>query len=148
MLMKAVVLALVIMALFSLYARLAPSDPARWHVDPMTADDPGASGVRWVPPEAPTFKASAEEVFAAFETAVMEAPRVTELARDGTWATFIFRSQVFGFPDYLSVKATKDSFETTLSVTSRLRFGASDVGVNRKRLERLLARTEELLAEG
>jgi len=65
-------------------------------------------------------------------------PRVSRLARDGTMATYVQRSAVFGFPDYISIHATPDGDGSTLSVYSRSRFGHSDLGVNKSRIERWL----------
>ena len=46
---------------------------------------------------------------------------------------------MFGFPDYTTVQHTGDQ----LKLFARLRFGKSDLGVNRKRLEAVLSRVVE-----
>ena len=121
------------------YIRLAPSSVARWHVDPRVAEDPGQGGVRVLPPDAPVFEAEPAAVMAAFDTVAMATPRVTRLAGNPATGhvTYVARSRVFGFPDYVTIKAlpVPDTGNTTVAILSRLRFGSSDLGVNRKRIE-------------
>ena len=104
------------------YVRLAPSDPARWHVDPTLAADPGNRGVLRRDPVA----------IADFDRIARAWPRVEVLA--GSVAeghiTYVVRSAVLGFPDYITAK--QDGAD--LVVLSRLRFGLADMGVNRARL--------------
>jgi uncharacterized protein (DUF1499 family) len=50
--------------------------------------------------------------------------------------TWVARSALWGFPDYITAEAGPKG----LAVWSRLRFGRSDLGVNRARLEDWLAR--------
>lgn len=120
------------------YVRLAPSDPARWNVDPETAQDPGAGGVlrRHATPLPP------EQAMALFAEATLAEPRTRGLAGSPEQGrmTFIARSKVFGFPDYITVTATATDSGSQLTILSRLRFGGSDLGVNRARLERILQR--------
>ena len=112
------------------YIRLAPSAAARWHVDPELAADPGPGGVRQV----------VQADIGDFHTAMMQEPRLQVLAGsvEAGHITYIARSKLFGFPDYVSVKQG----ETGLSVLSRLRFGVSDLGVNRARLKRVAKRLD------
>ncbi len=132
------VLLLVVVAATLVYFRFAPSDPGRWHVDPLTAPDPGKGNARIAPPDAPVFDMTPEELMAAFDRVAMAEPRVTRLAGsvgDG-FATYIARSRVFGFPDYISVRALPaDGGGATLAIFSRQRFGRDDMGVNGKRLD-------------
>lgn len=64
-------------------------------------------------------------------------PRTTVLA--GTPAdgriTWISRSKVIGFPDYVTAEAVAVSGGTQLDVYARQRFGSSDLGVNAARLK-------------
>lgn len=119
---------LIILAVAGLaWIRLAPSDPAVWHVDPMvTADQDLAGGVR-------RRIDGAADQFDALHAIILATPR-TELLAGGPEegrATYITRSQWFGFPDYTTVEA--DGGDLTL--WARLRFGQSDMGVNRARVE-------------
>lgn len=131
------------------YIRLAPSDPARWHVDPLTAADPGEGGVRLVPPDAPVLATTPEALMELFDTIALAEPRVTRLA--GSVAeghvTYVARTRIMGFPDYISVRALPSEGGATLAVISRLRFGRSDMGVNRARLDRWMAELGERVGE-
>ena len=112
-------------------ARMAPHDPDRWH-RPVTADSDQdmAGGAIRVIPAGPDALKRADAVMPAL-------PRTTRLAGsvDEMLITYVTRSRVFGFPDYTTLQQT----EGTLRAYARLRFGASDLGVNRRRLEQVLA---------
>jgi hypothetical protein len=120
------------------WVNLAPSDPARWHVDPTG----GASTGR--PNEARMVVAtslSPEAALAALTQAATAEPRVTVLAggpAEGL-VTYVQRSRIVGFPDYVSVRAEADGQGARLTFWSRSRFGHGDMGVNRARLERWTA---------
>jgi hypothetical protein len=119
---------------FMLYVRFAPSDPARWH-QPVaaTADEDRTGGAARV-------LDGGAEAFARIDEAARALPRTDVLA--GSLAegriTYVTRSKVFGFPDYTTVERDGN----TIRMFARLRFGSSDLGVNRARLERLLAAAE------
>ncbi|WP_108886067.1 DUF1499 domain-containing protein [Pseudoprimorskyibacter insulae] len=109
------------------WIRLAPSDVARWHVDPMvTVDQDLAGGVRRrIPGDAATFE--------RLHRIILETPRTEVLAgrpEDGR-VTYVTRSKAFGFPDYATVQLSDDALE----IWSRLRFGQSDLGVNKARVD-------------
>jgi uncharacterized protein (DUF1499 family) len=56
------------------------------------------------------------------------------------WTTYVLRSRVFGFPDYASVRVLDGAAGTSsLAIFARARFGRSDLGVNRARVEKWLA---------
>ncbi len=55
------------------------------------------------------------------------------------FVTYVQTSGLFGFPDYVSVRFIElDAGRSTLAVFSRSRLGQSDLGVNKKRVERWL----------
>jgi len=125
--------------------RLAPSDPARWHLRPEGAPPPGAPLATFeggakaalrLPDETP------EQVLTRLDAIAQATPRTTTLAgsaREGmiTWVT---RSRLFGFPDYTTAAARSDGAATILTLHARLRFGRGDMGVNAARLRDWLAR--------
>nr|WP_281496120.1 DUF1499 domain-containing protein [Marivita sp. S6314] len=117
------------------WIRLAPSDPDVWHVDPkVTADQDLAGGVRRRIP-------AQEGTFAQLDRIILATPRTEVLAgsvEDGK-VTYITRSQWMGFPDYTTVMANDD----VLELHARLRFGQSDMGVNKARVDDWLARLED-----
>ena len=131
----------------SVFVRLAPSDPARWHVDPVAAADPGMGGVRYVPtPEGgpvPVYDLPPEDLIAALDRFAMAQPRVTRLAGSAAEGriTYVVRSALWGFPDHVTVEALAlGPDRATLAILSRLRYGGSDMGVNRARIDDWLGR--------
>lgn len=145
----------VVLALaFAVFMRVAPSDPARWHVDPVTVDPPGFPGAVLMrpggDPDSPRFDVDPAELMTALDQVARDTPRVTVLA--GSLAdlhvTYVARSAFFGFPDYVSVRALPggaDGDGAQLAVFSRLRFGYDDLGVNRARIDDWIARTRAML---
>lgn len=146
--MRWILIALVIAAAGLLaYIRLAPSDAARWHVDPGQAQDPGPRGALL---SKAVSLAPAEALARLAEIALAE-PRTVLLAGSPAEGrlTFVARSRVFGFPDYVTVSAAPnaqvdaqgqgDGEGAQLHILSRLRFGGSDLGVNAARAARWLA---------
>lgn len=134
-----------------IYIRTAPSDVALYHVDPVTTDGTGRPNeYRTGPglPEEAAFDADPATVAAAFEAVALAAPRTILLAggaQEG-WATYVQRSRLIGWPDYISVKAVDlGEGRSALAIWSRSRFGYSDWGVNQARVERWLEKTRAAL---
>jgi uncharacterized protein (DUF1499 family) len=139
------ILAAAFLALLA-YVRLAPSDATRWHIDPTTAADPGSTGVLIAPGK-----------FVSTDTTIILLEKFDAIAREHSAATrlagtvndshitYVVRSKWFGFPDYLTIKTIPtDIGGSTLSILSRSRFGQSDLGVNRARLDAWLEAIESL----
>ncbi len=124
---------LIVLAIGGLaWIRLAPSDPAVWHVDPqVTADQDLAVGVRR------RISGAGADGFERLHTIILSTPRTDVLAGgpDEEQATYVTRSQWMGFPDYTTVHRNGD----VLELWARARFGTSDMGVNRQRVEGWLA---------
>lgn len=131
--------------------RLLPDDPARWHVDPLLAARTGAPNDYLVaPPDvaaaepdriSDTYAMPPDELMERLDSIALAEPRTGRIA-GGTGelsATYVQRSRLFGFPDYVSVRAVEAPGGSALAVWSRSRFGHSDLGVNRERVERWLA---------
>lgn len=118
-------------------------DVAQWHVDPQTAPDPSTPNWYRAVPDgenaAPVFDVSASDLSSAFDRVVNDQPRIELLQDDrasGGPVTWVQRSALFGFPDYISVTFVPagDGSTSTLAVFSRARVGQSDLGVNEKRV--------------
>ena len=110
------------------FIRLAPSDPARWHVPSEISENKDFdAGVERIVKADPDGLARLHEV-------ILATPRTRVLAGSpqDAMVTYITRSAVFGFPDYTTVQLDGDS----LKIHARLRFGLSDTGVNRDRVQR------------
>ena len=125
-----ILLLLVVAALA--WIRLAPSDAARWH-QPVTAseDKTFASGaVRVLPHQ--------EGRLDRLHEIALATPRTSVLAGSPAEGrtTYITRSKVMGFPDYTTVERDGDQ----IRLYARLRFGRSDMGVNRARLDDWVSR--------
>ena len=110
--------------------RLAPSDPARWHVDPRVAEDVDLKrGVK-------RSIAAGPDTMSNLDQLILGEPRSQVLAGsvDQGMITYLLRTQVFGFPDYTTVQQAGDR----VNIYSRSRFGRSDIGVNKARVTRWL----------
>lgn len=110
------------------YVRLAPSDPAAWHLEPqVTGDKSFSNGVtRRV--------TSGPDGLRRIDSAIGAEPRTHVL--DGSvqqgMITYVTRSRMMGFPDYTTILQNGDE----LLIYARSRFGRKDFGVNRQRIER------------
>ena len=104
------------------YVRLAPSNPVLWHVDPIDSSERSSAGILVEMPAD----------LAELDAVIMSSPRIQVLAGSvqDEHITYVARSKVWGFPDYISVKKVGSN----VAVYSRQRFGSSDLGVNAMRL--------------
>ncbi len=135
------------------YIRLAPSDPAVWHVSPVTAAEVGqgscldaiatqTNGAR----VACISRDSPETVLARLDQTALASPRTTRLAgmpdtgRINTGRittgriTWITRTALMGYPDYTTAEVSQTPLGSRLDIYARQRFGGSDFGVNAARL--------------
>lgn len=109
------------------YVRMAPSDPGRWHDMPEITDDKTfENGVIRVVHTGP-------DGLKRLHDLALKTPRTTVLAGavNNGMITFVTRTKMIGFPDYTTVRQSGD----TLEIYARLRFGRSDFGVNKIRVE-------------
>ena len=126
------------------WVRLAPIDPAEWHVDPLTTPSPSSPNYARIGPgvlEGPDLPSLA----AAAHRVMMAMPRTRLIAGSvqAGWMTYQTRSLFWGFPDYTSIRILAgQGGRATLVALARARFGYSDGGVNSDRLETLYARLE------
>ena len=128
----AAVIVLLVLVVGMAYVRLAASDAARWHKASGLAElgdfaAPGGFTHRRAMAPGAGFEALQKLAEVAQNT-----PRTQVLAgsvADGM-ITFVTRSKVFGFPDYTTLSLQGD----VLELRARLRFGKSDLGVNRARV--------------
>lgn len=85
-----------------------------------------------------TYRLSAAKLASQFVHWIQQQPRVRLVASDLATMqyTFIQRSKIFRFPDYIYLQFIPLSDETaTLAIYSRSKYGYSDMGVNRKRVQ-------------
>lgn len=139
--------------------RLLDHDIERWHVDPVTAPKPsspnsyraGDGPAALFDRDVPVYSVDAATLSAAWDRMIQKQPRVEVVADDRLpgegrnrvmegIVTYVQRSAVFGFPDYISVRFVSAGMSdigapsSTLVVFSRSRLGQSDLGVNGKRV--------------
>ena len=140
-----VILALVGFVGLLAYIRLAPSDPARWHEDPRLVSRPSTPNfhlIRMVGGDAmpQVFQITPEALTARIDE-VARADGATLIA--GSLAsghmTYLTRTQLMGYPDYTSILVEPAGEGAMLLAFARARFGRSDLGNNRARLERWIA---------
>ncbi|MCT4555765.1 MAG: DUF1499 domain-containing protein [Pelagimonas sp.] len=115
---------------FAAYVRLAPSDPARWHVLLEIAENRDLPG-------GVLRRVEGLSDLQALHQIVLQTPRTQVLAGDPAQGhvTYITRSALWGFPDYTTVQLR----DGAVLIHARLRFGKSDIGVNGKRVAGWLA---------
>lgn len=111
--------------------RLAPSDPDRWHVAPNVSEDKDFPGgikrkITTGPDGLDRLNAAA---LATARTSVLAGSVETGMI------TYVTRSKLIGFPDYTTVQQTVQQDGDVLEIYGRLRFGRSDFGVNRARVQ-------------
>jgi uncharacterized protein (DUF1499 family) len=102
----------------------------------------GATPLAQLDAENPVFPVPPERLRDIVIAVIADTPRtkILESSPDGLALKAVQRSAVFRFPDYIDVRIMpKDGAGSTLAIYSRSRFGYSDMGVNRKRVEGWLA---------
>ena len=128
------VIALVLIVVGIAYVRLAPTDVTRWHqaVEARVSSDLPSGAIRVI--------AADEAALARVDAAARDLPRTRVLAgsvEEGR-ITYVTRSAMIGFLDFTTIEYS----DGQLKMFARLRFGQSDMGVNAKRLQGLLAVVE------
>lgn len=134
--MKWVAVILAALVGVAVWVRVAPSDPSRWHVPIRGEGDADfEGGVRRV-------VGGDSDVMARLEGLILATARTRVLAGsvDEGRVTYVTRSALWGFPDYTTVELRKGE----IAILGRLRFGRSDLGVNKARVEGWL----QALAQG
>ncbi|MEP5153902.1 DUF1499 domain-containing protein [Planktotalea sp.] len=109
------------------YIRLAPSDAARWHVSLVGKTEKTFAGgvIR-----------SIDVGITALDKVVQQSgARVLAGSAAEGHVTYIARTKLIGFPDYVTVQTV----DGKTMIYGRLRFGRSDLGVNGKRIDAWLA---------
>lgn len=121
---------------FAGWVRLAPADAGRWHVAadaPGMGHSPGMGSHIW----RGVVAGEGEAEMAQLDRIIRDTPRTTVIA--GTvgagMATYETRSKLWGFPDYTTLSlGAEEGGPRYVEIYSRLRFGSSDLGVNRDRI--------------
>ena len=137
---------LVLLAVWYGVVRFWPGNPEVWHIDPVEAPDPGIGGVRVVGEDAPLFASAPEEVMAAFDSAITaEGARVFAGSVEEGFVTYLTRTRIFRFPDYVTVRVTPEGDGIRLTYRALTGTKGGDGGTNALRMERLLSAVRERL---
>ena len=133
------------------------------HLDPATAIPPSTPNWAMALPvgaeigqlrtqDAPLWAATPLELIEAFETIALAQPRVERLDDefgDPLWRSYVQRSKLIGYPDYISVRAVEigspEGARASLMIYSRSVYGHSDMGVNGERVSEWLGALEQTL---
>mgnify|MGYP001793304247 CR=1 FL=1 len=133
----------------AVYFRVVPDDPGVWHVDPEIAERTGRANDYVVAPDtlttiasnraSPIFEVPPRELMFLFDSIAMGSAKRIAGSVDDMHVTYVQRSLVLGYPDYISAKSVEVKGGSALIIYSRSRFGYSDMGVNQARIDRWLA---------
>jgi len=125
-------LAIVLLALMA-YVRLAPNDPARFHVEVAATPQRMDGGIIEVIP-------GNAETLLALDRIARATPRTRLFAGSptGGHVTYITRTAFWGFPDFTTVQQRDDQ----IVIYARQRFGRGDMGVNSARVSDWLQRVQ------
>lgn len=143
--MKFVLLGLIgALLVLMLYVRFAPLNGEKWHKAALPEGAAGAftsKGSHTVLRDVEDAQASLR----ALDAIIMSTPRTVRIAgsvEDGR-ITYVTRSLGFGFPDYTTAVAQPaQGTSGMIAIHGRLRFGKSDLGVNRARISGWLAQLD------
>lgn len=125
-----------------LWVRIAPSNANEWHVDPETIEK-GSRPNQYLmrdgqDTDSLIFDMPAGDLAAKFNDIALSKPNVVVLdgAASDLWVTYMQRTKLMAYPDYISVKITDEGDgKSRLTLYSRSRFGRSDLGVNKARIK-------------
>jgi hypothetical protein len=125
------------------YIRFAKPNESNWHVDPELVSRNDLRNSFLFNSKSSNFfhyAVPVKELYLELDTIFEEdkCQRVFGDIDDGL-ITFVCRSRLFGFPDYVSISFREpETGVSTLSVFSRSRFGIYDFGKNKKRVTKWL----------
>lgn len=150
-----VLIALVIVGLLgtAIGMRMTTDTAADWHVDPATSERTGRpndylvapAGVTKADPDraAMVHALPAEDLLFLFDAVARPSSTVLAGSVKDKHITYVQRTAVMGFPDYVTVKAVDVDGGASLIIWSRSRYGYSDMGVNQDRIDAWLAQIEK-----
>ncbi len=116
-----------------IWVRMAPDEVTRWH---RPSGHSGLGGVTGANSHLHRELADPAR-FAALDAEIRRTPRTQVLAGslDAGRITYVTRSRLIGFPDYTTLSLEKTAEGPVLEIFGRARYGRSDLGVNRARIE-------------
>ena len=121
---------------FATWVRIAPNDAATWNVEPASVADPTTPNFARLD----QVTALSPDEAAAAISAQANAEGAVVLAGDWPHVTYLARTRVMAYPDFVSIRLTAVEGGTQVVAFSRSRFGYGDGGANRARLRRWIER--------
>ena len=97
-----------------------------------------------------TYDVSVGQLKKDWEGVIKKQVRVKHLetSADKMQDQYVQRSRIFRFPDYVDVRFIPlDENKSTIAIYSRSKFGHSDLGVNKARIEKWLKELNELITK-
>lgn len=130
----------IITAATAIFIRMASIDAAVWHVDPEAVTPPETPNFLLLAgPQAVSIDAPALAVAGRLQTIVDgDGAQVVAGSLGEGFVTYVVRSRIMGFPDFVTVKLVPEDEATRLHIFARSRYGQSDLGVNTARVQRWL----------
>ncbi len=128
------------------YVRLSPTDLATYHIAPMATEAGDTAGAN-------SFKAARQittppaDILTVVQT-IASGTENTQLVAGSVGEklmTFETRSALMGYPDYTTATVLDGPEGPLLVIVARSRFGQSDMGVNRARVEDWLSQMGALV---
>ena len=148
----ALILIVVAVVTAAVFFRVAPVTPEDWHVDPVTVVRPDKDNYYLLRPTdghgpAPIFGVEPEKLSSELHEMINTIPRSEVIAgsAEERHFTVMVRSQVMGFPDFITVKVIAAESGAALVIFSRSRYGYSDLGVNKARVDAWVQALEQKL---
>lgn len=130
-----------------IFIRVAPHRSAAEHLVPPIGATPDAPVIMdGSAVFVQVFAAPPAELLTQLNSIALATPRTHLLAGsvEEGMITYVTRSRVFGFPDYTTVQVEAQAGGSLATLYGRLRFGKSDLGVNRGRIRGWLRAVEAL----
>ncbi len=127
---------IVVLLLILAYVRFAPINIDALHQDPATLASSGKPNE--YRKTSPVFDMTTSELTKMFDDFVLSQPRVKRVAGSvgQQMITYVQRTKIIRYPDYITIKVTPAGTEQSqLEIFSRSRFGYSDLGVNKQRID-------------
>ena len=128
--------------LTAIWARIAPSSPANWHVDPEVVEKKLRQKRYFMHDgqdvDSLIFDLDPLDLAEKVDSIARSQPKVTVLegsAKSGN-VTYVQRTKLIAYPDYISIKISPEiAGKSRLTIYSRSRFGYFDYGVNKARVK-------------
>lgn len=148
--MKVLLICLLICLLLFAYIRLSKVEQSIWHLDPDNITNINTNNsflLNYANKGTETFNLEVNTLFNNLNKIILN-DNCEKVFGDINLGliTYVCRSKVFGFPDYVSINFKNlDINKSSLSIFSRSRFGRYDFGKNKQRIQKWLTELKKSL---